>query len=365
MNTLSKCRLFRQIETTIFYSSKFQSRDSASVRINGFARFTYECWRKKLHYETKLRLSAVGNGPGYGTDSPKMGYCVDTELQRYENEYSRLKLGKNVLNFFNVSHKLGEARVDKSNVDEFEAFMDMGMVLLKEGEQGLDGRLEVGVAARMLKEAAARFAAASAVNPSSVAAVDACGTTLLAHGKLKLLLNEKLRDTLLEARTPRKKFDAETTLASLEDMIPKLCEECEKLLVEAGRKFGKTVSMDKSNASALYNWGLALFYRARLITADGLEDAIEDADKIYMTAIDKFKSTIEISKEYSGAAYLSWGLALRDRYWLRGLASNKDIRLLEQAKWACEQALQVNPYGLEAKLVVRACKEELAQFQPK
>ncbi|KAI5069753.1 hypothetical protein GOP47_0016054 [Adiantum capillus-veneris] len=311
-------------------------------------------------YETLTggKMSSVDDGRG---QDGVMGY--GTNLQGCDNEYSRLKLGKNVLNFFHVSHKLSHSRVDTSVADEFEELMDVGTVLLTEGEQGLDGRLEVGVASRMLKEAAVRFAAASAINPSSVAAVNAWGTTLLAHGKLKLILSEKLRDMLLEAGSPRKKLDPEGTVINLEDMIPKVCEECEKLLMEAGRKFGKAVSLDKSNDFALYNWGQALFYRARLIAADGLEDAVKDADKIYLTAIDKFKATLQLAKDYSGAAYFSWGLALRDRYWLHGLASKPDVQLLEQAKWASEQAVRAYPDGLEAKLVVQACMEELAQVQ--
>eukprot|EP00250_Pteridium_aquilinum_P014308 c21907_g1_i1 orf=442-1833(-) len=298
-------------------------------------------------------------------NDPKMGYSRNEEFQGSESPYSRLKLGMNVLSFFHVSHKFSKARVDASNTDDFEGLMDMGTVLLKEGEQGLDGRLEVGIAARMLKEAAARFAAASAIHPSSLVAIDAWGTTLLVHGKLKLLLSEKLRDMLLDARvqSPRKDSNAQSRLATLEGLIPNVCEECEKLLVEAGRKFGKGVSMDKRDGHALYNWGLALFFRARLIAADGLEDVAKDADKIYLTAIDKFEATSKISKEYSGAAFLNWSLALRDRCWLRSMASKERIGFLEQAKWASEQALLAYPDSVEAKLAVLACIEDLKQLQ--
>ncbi|MCO5605872.1 hypothetical protein L7F22_060056 [Adiantum nelumboides] len=216
--------------------------------------------------KTRFLLSAVRCHAGM---SSKMGY--DARLQDYDNEYRRLKLGKNVLNFFHVSHKISQERVDTPETDEFEVLMNVGNALLTEGEQGLDGRLEVGVASRMLKEAAVRFAAASAISPSSVAAANALGTTLLVHGKLKLTLSEKLRDMLLETRAPRQKRDSEETATTLENMIPKVCEECEKLLIEAGRNFGKAVSLDKSNDFALHSWGIALFHRARLIATDGLE----------------------------------------------------------------------------------------------
>lgn len=249
---------------------------------------------------------------------------------------------------------------------EFESLMDVGTILLKEGEQGLDGRLEVGVAARMLKEAGARFAAASAIDPSSLATIDAWGITCLVHGKLKLLLSEKLRDMLLETRAQgsQKDSNGQSNLSTVEGVIPKVCEECEKLLVEAGRKFGMAVSMDQRDDLALFNWGLALLYRARLIAADDLEDAAQDADKIYSAAIDKFKATSKFSKEYAGAAFLSWGLALRDQCWLhRSMATEERIKLLEQARWVSEQALQAYPNSMEAKCTVEACSEELEQLQ--
>ena len=48
-----------------------------------------------------------------------------------------------------------------------------------------------------------------------------------------------------------------------------MCEECEELLVEAGRKYRLALSIDGNDVRALYNWGLALSFRAQLIADIG------------------------------------------------------------------------------------------------
>lgn len=61
------------------------------------------------------------------------------------------------------------------------------------------------------------------------------------------------------------------TLQALEATLQEVCEECEDLLVEAGRKYRLALSMDRSDMRALYNWGLALCYRGQLIAEEGGE----------------------------------------------------------------------------------------------
>lgn len=308
-----------------------------------------------------------GKPEEYSSDSPKLGGARKEDDQTYERptSYTRLKLGMNAPNVHQTLQASHKAGLDTTQVDEFERLMDVGAALLKEGEQGLDGRLEVGVAERMLKEAAALFASAIAIDQLSLAAIDAWGNTLLVHGKLKLLLSEQLRDMLLEARAqlPRKNSKVLARVATIERAIPKICEECEELLVEAGRKYHMALSMDKMDDFALYNWGLALFYRAQLIAAEGQEDAAEDADKIYLAAIDKFEATLALKKNYARGALFHRGLALRDRSWLHPMGSSERIRLTEQARRALEDTLQAYPNFVEAKLAVAACIEELEQLQ--
>lgn len=58
---------------------------------------------------------------------------------------------------------------------------------------------------------------------------------------------------------------------SLESTLQDVGEECEQLLVEAGRKYRLALSMDRTDMRALYNWGLALCYRGQLIAEEGGE----------------------------------------------------------------------------------------------
>ncbi|KAH7405416.1 hypothetical protein KP509_15G069300 [Ceratopteris richardii] len=314
----------------------------------------------RANYNAKLEPADLFEDQhGRNNVSCTPGNHTDAVIQQYENQYSKLRLGRNPLNFFSTSLRSTQEALSTSKGNDFGQLMYVGSVLLKEGEQGLDGRLDVGVADCMLKEAAVRFAAALAMDPSHVTATESWGTALLVHGKLKLLLSEKLRDMLMEARGSKKKIDSQRALPTLEEMIPNICEQCEILLVEAGRKFARAVSINKGNGSAMCNWGLALFYRARLIAADGLEDPVKRADKLYLTAIEKFKAAIQLSDDYAGAAYLGWGLAARDQYWLHRSSGKEDNKLLEQAKWASEQAVQAYPYRFEATLALQACIEEL------
>jgi hypothetical protein len=60
-------------------------------------------------------------------------------------------------------------------------------------------------------------------------------------------------------------------MQGLEQTVQEVCEECEELLVEAGRKFRLALSLDRTDMRALYNWGLALCHRAQLISEEGGE----------------------------------------------------------------------------------------------
>ncbi|CAL5344962.1 unnamed protein product [Camellia sinensis] len=69
------------------------------------------------------------------------------------------------------------------------------------------------------------------------------------------------------------------------------------LLVEAGRKYRLALSIDGNDTRALYNWGLALSFRAQLIADIGPEAAV-DADKIFLAASDKFDAMVSKSNVY-------------------------------------------------------------------
>ena len=187
--------------------------------------------------------------------------------------------------------------------DELERLMNIGIALLREGEEGLYGGLEVGIADRMLREASFLFASASSIDPSNTIPINALGNTLLLRGQLKLLLTEELSEILSDSSSNSNVYGSANRRVngkdknqrgangnvknlrgvngnytnqrgvngSIRSSIPKICNECEGLLVEAGRKYHMVLLMNKMDEHAMYCWGLALFFRGRLIGAHDQE----------------------------------------------------------------------------------------------
>ncbi|GLJ55763.1 hypothetical protein SUGI_1197460 [Cryptomeria japonica] len=56
---------------------------------------------------------------------------------------------------------------------------------------------------------------------------------------------------------------------TIAETLHQVCEECDKLLVEAGRKYRRALLLDKYDVRSLYNWGLALCFRAQLFSGGG------------------------------------------------------------------------------------------------
>lgn len=142
-----------------------------------------------------------------------------------------------------------------------------------------------------------------------------------------------------------------------------VCEECEELFVEAGRKYRMALSINKNDIRALYNWGLALCSRAQLISEEGGQNAAEDADKVYLAAIDKFEAMMGITQRYAPGAMLNWGLALRDRSRLRPIGSQDRIKLLQQAKQLLQDAMQLHPNDAQIRGAFATCSIELIEVQ--
>jgi hypothetical protein len=187
------------------------------------------------------------------------------------------------------AYKKAERRdVEEYKNNRFERLMSVGCALLTEGEQGLDGGLEVGIAERMLKEASFIFASASSIDSSNPKPISALGNTLLTRGKLKLLLMEELREIIADSnantgryvksrranpnrKNQRVNVDDDVYQkgidGSIRNMIPKVCDDCEGLLVEAGRKYHALLLMNKRDEHAMFCWGQALFFRGRLVGA--------------------------------------------------------------------------------------------------
>ncbi|KAI5071091.1 hypothetical protein GOP47_0013342 [Adiantum capillus-veneris] len=212
------------------------------------------------------------------------------------------------------------------NNGEFQKLMTNGETALRHGKAGLFGKIEVGEAETMLYKAADYFSSAVALDLSSIEAVGFWGNTLLVHGELKLMLSRELRHLISTPdvispcwirHTKGMEAHEKSNRAKLQRTFQTVCEECEELLIQAGRKYRRVLSISNSEVRALYNWGLALCFRAQLIAEEGGQDAREAADRIYLAAIDKFEAMMGISQRYAPGAMLNWGLILKDRSRLR------------------------------------------------
>ncbi|KAI4371085.1 hypothetical protein MLD38_019356 [Melastoma candidum] len=136
------------------------------------------------------------------------------------------------------------------------------------------------------------------------------------------------------------------------------CEECEELLVKAGRKYKLVLLIDGDDARALYNWGLALSFRAQLISDIGPEAAL-DADKVFLAAIDKFNAMLSRGKAYAPDALFRWGVVLQQRSRLQLRTISEKVKLLKQAKRLYEDALDMDSGNPRVKEALSACMFEL------
>lgn len=260
----------------------------------------------------------------------------------------------------------------RRNDEEFQGLMNEGENLFRNGKAGLSGMIEVGEAETMLYKAADLFASAAAMDPSSIDAIGFWGNTLLVHGELKLKLSGELRfmisspDVISSYQIRRSRVTEtreKSKRAAIEQVLQAVCEECEELLIQAGRKYRMALSINNSDIRALYNWGLALCFRAQLISGGGGQNAAEAADRIYLAAIDKFEAMMGISRRYAPGAMLNWGLALRDRSRLRPMSSPDRIDLLQQAKQLFQDALSLHPDDTQIRGAFATCSVELKELQ--
>ncbi|KAM0062391.1 hypothetical protein Hdeb2414_s0004g00147611 [Helianthus debilis subsp. tardiflorus] len=74
---------------------------------------------------------------------------------------------------------------------------------------------------------------------------------------------EKVVDSVVEDKTMKSVISEDKGVYTDGDV------RCEELLVKAGRKYKLALSIDGDGMRALYNWGLALSFRAQLIAYIG------------------------------------------------------------------------------------------------
>lgn len=246
----------------------------------------------------------------------------------------------------------------------FDKYLTEASGILKEAKELMRGRHDEERVEVILHRSATLLSQAIEMKPMSLLAVGQLGNTYLLHGELKLHVSRELR-TLLARNDPifrERPQDGLGDQFSSRDKILSLlisaCEECEELLVRAGRKYRLALSIDGDDVRSLYNWGLALSFRAQLIADIGPEAAF-DADKLFLAAIDKFDTMMTRGNIHAPDALFRWGAILQQRSRLRPSNSKEKVKLLQQAKRLYEDALHMDSKSVQVRDALSSCISEL------
>ncbi|KAK3134647.1 hypothetical protein QOZ80_6AG0551720 [Eleusine coracana subsp. coracana] len=269
---------------------------------------------------------------------------------------------------------MNQAAATDSDSHEFTRNLKEAAEILNKARECMLAGADEQAADALLYKSARLLSTAVALKPTSLVAVGQLGNTYLLHGELKLKISRELRALLANTgphlsnattdrvlRPSRKVLDNNTRIPSRDSISAALvdvCEECESLLVEAGRSYRTALSIDSADVKALYNWGLALIFRAQLLADIGPEAAV-DADRVYLAAIDKFDAMLSKSNTYAPEALYRWGTALQQRSHLRPRNNREKIRLLEQAKSLFEDVLYVEADNKMVREALSSCISEL------
>lgn len=255
-----------------------------------------------------------------------------------------------------------------SDAEEFSRNVKEAAEILKKARECMMARDDEEAADALLYRSASLLSTAVALRPTSLAAVGQLGNTYLLHGELKLKISRELRTLLAnsgaylsgrERAARSRKLDRRIlNRDNISSALVDVCEECESLLVEAGRSYRMAVSIDSGDVKALYNWGLALTFRGQLLADIGPEAAV-DADRVYLAAIDKFDAMLSKSNTYAPEALYRWGSTLQQRSQLRSRNNKEKIRLLEQAKSLFEDVLYVEGNNKMVREALSSCISEL------
>ncbi|XP_051206222.1 uncharacterized protein [Lolium perenne] len=263
---------------------------------------------------------------------------------------------------------LAEDGAISSDAEEFSRNVKEAAEILRKARECMMARDDEEAADALLYRSASLLSTAVALRPTSLAAVGQLGNTYLLHGELKLKISRELRTLLANSgaylsgreRVSRsRKLDRRIlNRDNISSALVDVCEECESLLVEAGRSYRMAVSIDSGDVKALYNWGLALTFRGQLLADIGPEAAV-DADRVYLAAIDKFDAMLSKSNTYAPEALYRWGSTLQQRSQLRSRNNKEKIRLLEQAKSLFEDVLYVEGNNKMVREALSSCISEL------
>lgn len=304
-------------------------------------------------------------------------YQSSLNREKTENDTYRSRFRKEGVNEEDDSHPVDQFSAHESEVDSsssqkvsddvvFDRCLTEANDLLKQAKEYIRSRRDEERAEIVLYRSAKLLSKAIAMKPMSLLAVGQLGNTYLLHGELKLKISRELRTFLsgvplsIEKRSRVLKGldDRITSKDDIASILIDVCEECEELLVEAGRKYRLALSIDGNDVRALYNWGLALSFRAQLIADIGPEAAF-DADKVFLAAIDKFDAMMSKGNINAPDALFRWGVALQQRSRLRPSNSKEKMKLLQQAKRLYEDALHMDSKNLHVREALSSCISEL------
>ncbi|KAL6873988.1 hypothetical protein ACP4OV_014070 [Aristida adscensionis] len=200
--------------------------------------------------------------------------------------------------------------------EEFSRNVKEAAEILRKARECMMVRADEETADALLYKSARLLSTAVALRPTSLTAIGQLGNTYLLHGELKLKISRELRTLLANSgailngreRVPRSRKVDRRILSRehISSALVDVCEECESLLVEAGRSYKTALSIDSGDVKALYNWGLALIFRGQLLADIGPEAAV-DADQVYLAAIDKFDAMLSKSNTYAPEGSLPMG----------------------------------------------------------
>ncbi|XP_078151939.1 uncharacterized protein LOC144547220 [Carex rostrata] len=239
-----------------------------------------------------------------------------------------------------------------SNDEEFNRNLKEASDILTRARECMKSNSDKKNADALLYKASTLLSTAVSLKPNSLLAIGQLGNACLLHGELKLKISRELRG-LLGNRDDSRFKKAEVGSALIE-----VCEECENLLIEAGRNYKKALTIDANDTKALYNWGLTLSFRAQLLSDIGPEASV-DADKVYLAAIDKFDAMLSRNNAYAPEALYRWGMALQQRSHLRQHNNKEKIKLLQQAKSLFEEVIFMEADNLTARDALSSCISEL------
>ncbi|XP_006347061.1 uncharacterized protein [Solanum tuberosum] len=297
---------------------------------------------------------------GKENDEDTYRHFLGEEMRNHEKEPSMDR--DEASNEFEFGHSPSSA----GSIDlQFNKYLTEANFLVQEAKDCLRRQDGDKHAENAFYESAILLSKAIDIRPMSLLAVGQLGNTYLLHGELKLRISRDLRALLTDAVSLNKRAKIRD---ALDDTVPRedkitsylvnVCEECEELLVKAGRQYRFALSIDGNDMRALYNWGIALSLRGQLI-ADIGPGAARDADKVFLAAIDKFDAMISRGNVYAPDALFRWATALQHRSRLRPRTSREKVKLLQQAQRLYKDALHMDSDNLQAQKALSSCISEL------